>query len=116
VTIIPEARLVGLTVIQREGDEGSVQLEEQEALDLLLSNCEDAYGFPPYPTIQHWLHSRGGLDLKGREREIIESAMAGKPSHLLCSHDRDWYRMFPAVVEQATGRPIGEPSHAILRA
>jgi hypothetical protein len=54
------------------------------------------------------------MDLKRREREIIEGAMAGKPAHLLRSQQRDWYRMFPAVVEQATGRPIREVSHAIL--
>ncbi|MEA2281416.1 MAG: hypothetical protein QOK21_2023 [Solirubrobacteraceae bacterium] len=114
VNIVPEAQLVGLTIIQREGEEGSVRLDEQEALDILLSNCEDAYGFPPYPTIQQWLHSRPGMDLKRREREIIEGAMAGKPAHLLRSQQRDWYRMFPAVVEQATGRPIREVSHAIL--
>lgn len=114
VSIVPEAQLVGLTIIQREGDEGSQELDPQEALDILLSNCEDAYGFPPYPTIQHWLHSRNGLELKRVEREIIESALAGKPAHLLRSEQRNWYRMFPAVVEQATGRPIREVSHAIL--
>jgi len=114
VTIVPEAQLVGLTIIQREGEEGATELDPREALDILLSNCEDAYGFPPYPTIQQWLHSRNGLDLKRVEREIIESALAGKPAHLLRSEQRDWYRMFPAVVEQATGRPIREVSHAIL--
>jgi putative flippase GtrA len=114
VTIVPEAELVGMTIIQREGDEGSVLLDPQEALDILLSNCEDAYGFPPYPTIQHWLHSRNGMDLKRVERDIIERALTGKPAHLLRSEHRNWYRMFPDVVEQATGRPIPEVSHAIL--
>jgi hypothetical protein len=114
VTIVPEAQLVGLAVIQREGTEGSVALDEREALDVLLSNCEDAYGFPPYPTIQGWLHSRNGLDLKCVERDIIECALAGKPAHLLRSESRDWYRMFPSVVERATGRPISELTTAIV--
>jgi putative flippase GtrA len=113
-TIVPEAQLVGLAVIQREGEQGAVALDERDALDILLANCEDAYGFPPYPAIQGWLHSRNGLDLKRVEREIVERALSGKPAQLLRSESRDWYRMFPAVVERATGRPIPEATTAIL--
>jgi dolichol-phosphate mannosyltransferase len=114
VAIAPEAQLVSLAIIQREGEEGSVLLDPREALDILLSNCEDAYGFPPYPAIQHWLHSRNGKDLKSVERSIVERALNEKPAHLLRSADRDWYRMFPAVVEHATGRPVPQLNHAIL--
>jgi hypothetical protein len=64
-----------------------------------LSNCEDAYGFPPYPVIKQWLWSRNGEDLRERERAIIRSAVAGKPAHVLRSRDRRWYEMLPAVIE-----------------
>jgi dolichol-phosphate mannosyltransferase len=114
VAMAPEAQLVGLAIIQREGDDGAVLLDGQEALDTLLSNCEDAYGFPPYPAIQAYLHSRNGKDLKAIERRIIQQALAGKPAHLLRSANRDWYRMLPAVVEHATGAPIRPMSHSIL--
>jgi dolichol-phosphate mannosyltransferase len=114
VAIAPEAQLTSLAIIQREGDDGAVVVESQEALDTLLSNCEDAYGFPPYPVIQSYLHSRNGKDLKAVERRIIEQALADKPAHLLRSANRDWYRMLPAVVEHATGRPIPPTSHSIL--
>jgi dolichol-phosphate mannosyltransferase len=115
VAIAPEAQLAGMAIIQREGEEGtSTLLDPGEALETLLSNCEDAYGFPPYPAIQQWLHSRNGIDLRGVERSIIEQALEQKPTHLLCSPDRDWYRMLPAVVEHATGCPLQPMSHAIL--
>jgi len=114
VSIAPEAQLVSMAVIQREGVEGSTLLDPQEALEILLSNCEDAYGFPPYPVIEDWLHSRNGMDLRAVERGIIEQALCDVPAHLLRSEGRDWYRMFPAVVEHATGRPIPQLSHAIL--
>jgi dolichol-phosphate mannosyltransferase len=114
VAIAPEAQLVGLAIIEREGEDGAVLLEPQEALDTLLSNCEDAYGFPPYPVIQRYLHSRNGKDLKAVERRIIERALEDKPAHLLRSADRDWYLMFPAVVEHATGTPIPPMSRSIL--
>ena len=42
-----------------------------EALETLMENCDDAYGFPPYPVIEDFLHSsRNGADLRASEREI----------------------------------------------
>jgi dolichol-phosphate mannosyltransferase len=114
VAIAPEAQLAALAIIQREGGDGAVPLDPQEALDVLLGNCEDAYGFPPYPVIQRYLHSRNGKDLKAVERRIIEQALAHKPAHLLRNSDRDWHRMLPAVVEHATGTPIPAMRHSIL--
>jgi dolichol-phosphate mannosyltransferase len=103
VAVQPEAQVRALAVIQRDGDEGAEWLRDEEALEILLSNCEDAYGFPPYPTIQHWLHSRNGKDLKAAERAIIVQALSGTPAQLLRSHDRNWYRMLPAVVAGVVG-------------
>ena len=51
VTIAPEAQLAGMAVIQR-GGKGDDRLEPDEALETLMDNCEDAYGFPPYPAIE----------------------------------------------------------------
>lgn len=103
VAIAPEAQLAGLAIIQREGAEGAETLSGAEALKILLSNCEDAYGFPPYPLIQQWLHTRNGLDLRARECEIVSRALAGKPAQLLCSYEREWHRMFPAMIADAVG-------------
>ena len=103
VALVSEAQLAGMAIIQREGDDGFELLGSESSLDILLANCEDAYGFPPYPVIQHWLHSRNGKDLQGMERSIITSALSGKPTQLLRSRDRNWYRMFPAMVEHAVG-------------
>jgi hypothetical protein len=99
VAIAPEAQLAGMAIIQREGPEGTERVRAEEALDILLSNCEDAYGFPPYPVIKQWLCCRSGEDLRSREREIIRAALAGKPTHLLSSYERRWFEMLPAVIE-----------------
>jgi hypothetical protein len=90
-------------VIEREGGDCLELLSGDEALDILLKNCEDAYGFPPYPAIEQWLHTRDGTDLKAIEREIIRTALFEKPAHLLRSRDRNWDRMLPAVVEKTVG-------------
>jgi dolichol-phosphate mannosyltransferase len=112
VAIAPEARLAGMTVIQREGDEGYELLGPEEALDSLLSNCEDAYGFPPYPAIQRWLWTRNGSDLRSVEREIVARALAGTPAHVLRSYDRNWHEMLAVIVQQTVEN--GRPEHASI--
>jgi dolichol-phosphate mannosyltransferase len=103
VAIQPEAQVLAVGVIQREGEAGSEALSGDDALDVLMSNCEDAYGFPPYPVIQRWLHSRNGKDLQAAERAIVAQALRGRPARLLRSPDRDWHRMLPALVDGAAG-------------
>jgi hypothetical protein len=92
-----EARLAGLIVIERGGD-GDVSLAHQEGLDILLANCEDAYGFPPYETIKTVLHNTHALDLRAVERGIIEQALYGLPATLLRSSKMDWSYRIPALV------------------
>jgi hypothetical protein len=107
--IAPEATLTGLVVIER-GGLGEKKLRQAEALEILLANCEDAYGFPPYAQIEGFLHSRNGHDLKATEREIIAGALAGIPATVLRSETMDWWERMPAVVNgghngNGNGRP-----------
>ena len=44
--VAPEAQIAGLVIIQRD-DDFEKQLETDEAVEILLENCEDAFGFPP---------------------------------------------------------------------
>jgi hypothetical protein len=114
VAIAPEAQLAGMAILQRDGEEGGTVLPPGEALDILLRNCEDAYGFPPYPVIGRWLWSRGDRDLRVTEREIIRSALSGRPTHLLCSPDRRWSEMLP---ERMGGtRPAASNGDAVATA
>jgi hypothetical protein len=116
--IAPEAKLAGLVIIQR-GGEGGELLERDEALQILLENCDDAYGFPPYPEIEHFLHSRNGSDLLGVERRIIEMALGETPATLLKSEARDWYLRLPGIVEAriaANGNGNGRAGRAALEA
>ena len=99
--IQPEAHAAALAVIQRDGAESVEALLGSEALEILMSNCEEAYGFPPYPLIRPWLTRRNGRDLQALERHIVTTALAGKPAHLLRSHDRNWSCMLAPIVEEA---------------
>jgi putative flippase GtrA len=101
VEIAPEAKVAGLMIIQR-GGEGNVELEMADALDILLENCEDAYGFPPYAEIEGFLHSRNGSDLRAEERAIIASALEGAPATVLKSETMDWHRRVATIVDALT--------------
>jgi dolichol-phosphate mannosyltransferase len=101
VAVAPEARLAGMVVIQR-GGLGEVVLDDDEALDTLMSNCEDAYGFPPYSAIEGSLRRRNGSDLKQVERAIVASALSGLPASVLRSETMDWWCRLPDVVSRWT--------------
>jgi hypothetical protein len=100
VALAPEADLNGMVIIQR-GGLGNIEADPQEALAILLENCEDAYGFPPYPKIEGFLHSRDGMDLRSKEREIIRQAMDGRPTTIMRSDTMDWHTRLPALMERS---------------
>src|SRR6266498_3614961 len=101
--VASDARLSGLIIIERGGDE-DVRLASQEGLDILLSNCEDAYGFPPYETIKTFLHSANEHDLPSIEREIIAQSLHNLPATLLRSSSMDWSRRIPMLVTGSAER------------
>ena len=101
VEVAPEAHLAGMVVIQR-GGVGGLVLDEHEALETLMSNCEDAYGFPPYSEIEDSLRRRNGSDLRDVERAIVASALSGVPAAVLRSESMDWWRRLPGVVHDWT--------------
>jgi hypothetical protein len=105
VRVAEGARLAGLLVIQRSGD-GFEWLEEQDALEILLANCEDAYGFPPYHDLEDFLLGNSQHDLRGIEREVLAAALEGRPAALLSSTHLDWAERIPALIEELTSGDV----------
>ncbi|MFL5759798.1 MAG: hypothetical protein ACJ789_08665 [Thermomicrobiales bacterium] len=97
VKVAPSAKLAGLIVIERGGN-GEVILAPDEALEILMANCEDSYGFPPYADIKSFLYGSNGYDLRPVERLIVASALTGRPATLIRSETRDWWQRLPAFV------------------
>jgi dolichol-phosphate mannosyltransferase len=92
-----EARIAGLVIIQR-GDDREAVIDQDEGLDILMSNCEDAYGFPPYDAIESFLNSRSKKDLYEMERAIVASALTDLPAVVLGSSTMDWWmRLLPLM-------------------
>ena len=100
VKLASEAKLAGLFVIERGTDEEEVHLEGVEALEILLSNCEDAYGFPPYDSIKEFLYHSNGHDLREVEKRIIAEAFQNIPATLIRSRKMEWWRRIPVSVDQ----------------
>jgi hypothetical protein len=106
-----EARLAGLVVIERADDDRTIELADAEALDTLMENCDDAYGFPPYPLVAQFLYTRRGVDLRDAERGTAESALAtAPPATLLRSTSMDWWQRVPTVM----GIDVDAPPVAVL--
>ena len=103
VEMTREARLAGLVVIER-GGLGSDPLEPAEAVETLVRNTDDAYGFPPYPFLASFLHRSNGKDLRAEERRILAAALSGVPAVVLRSETMDWCDRLAALVMDARAR------------
>lgn len=97
VKLAQRAKLAGLFIIER-GEEMDAPLDPKEALEILLSNCEDAFGFPPYNSIKEFLYHPDGQDLRPVEQSIIRQALQGIPANLIRSNTLEWWRRIPAFV------------------
>ena len=100
-----DARLAGLFVIERSSEVSSVPLTSEAALDVLMDNCEDAFGFPPYAQIESFLRNASKRDLKSVERTIVAGALESIPATLLRSNGMDWA---PRMLGVLNGKPIPE--------
>jgi dolichol-phosphate mannosyltransferase len=90
VHVVPEATVAGFVVIERSA-ESDIRLSPNEAVDVLVANSEDAYGFPPYPALANFMHSRNGRDLRIAERQILAGALAQVDAVVLRSDSMDWW-------------------------
>ncbi|MCS7257209.1 MAG: glycosyltransferase [Thermomicrobium sp.] len=92
------ARLAHVVVIERGHDEAARPLDQNEALEILLANGDDAYGFPPYPAVRDYLTRPLGKDLSSIERQTLASALQGATYQLFRRPQLDWWRAIASWV------------------
>jgi dolichol-phosphate mannosyltransferase len=97
VKLTSTARLTGMFIIKR-GEEEILPVENSEAMKVLLQNCEDAYGFPPYEDVKEFLYCIDDVDLHEKEFAIIRQAMGALPATEISSSKLDWWSQIPAFV------------------
>ena len=103
VKVARSARFSRMFIIER-GEDGTQAIENSEAMEVLLQNCEDAYGFPPYDALKEFLYVRQGVDLREKEQGIIRQALGNLPAMVIRSSTFDWWSRIPTFVnnEQIT--------------
>ncbi len=97
VKLSNKAQLAGMFIIKR-GEEEILPVENAEAMKVLLQNCEDAYGFPPYDDVKEFLYCFDDVDLHEKELAIIRQAMGALPATEISSSKLDWWSQIPAFV------------------
>ena len=79
-----------------------------------MENCDDAYGFPPYPVIQDHLHRGTAPTCAGSNDARPPAALTGLPSLLLRSSTMDWWQRLPRLVDEtAAVRQAVAPEEAL---
>ncbi len=99
VSLGADARVGGMVVIERSPHDDEQALEPAQALETLLTNGDDAFGFPPYAALERLVHGISDTDLRQREQEIVSSALAGCPAWLVRSSSMSWAQRLPHVLK-----------------
>jgi dolichol-phosphate mannosyltransferase len=100
VTYVNEAKLSHIVLIER-GPDYEAKLNEDEKAKILVANAEDAYGFPPYPSLAHQLSQWHGVDLHQAETAIVTAATKGLPAVHLRRSEYDWYKQLPRFAQES---------------
>jgi len=111
VRIANEATARGMFIIQRGGS-GEEIMDSSDSLRTLLANCDDAFGFPPYSSLERLLLAASDDDLRARERAIIASGLFDRPVVAMRSDSLDWAERIPAAVRN--WRSSGADSDTLL--
>ena len=98
VRIATAAKVKGVIIIHRS-DEDLEWLDPDTTLDIVLANTEDAYGFPPYHTIENFLLTGAPENLREIERQIIAGALEDASSAMIPSRTYDWASRIPGLIE-----------------
>jgi len=111
---VRESHLAGLIVIERGHDDRRI-LPQDEALEIVMANCADSYGFPPYDTIEGFLQRMTGVDdLVADERRIVGAALTDVPATLLGSSTMEWWRELPHIAGVAPAPHALEPEPSLV--
>jgi hypothetical protein len=114
VRMVRESRLAGLVVIER-GHDDRRPLSPDEAVETMMANCADSYGFPPYDAIESFLQRMTGVsDLVAEERRIVAAAFSGVPATLIGSSTMEWWRELPGIAGFEPEPHVVEPETSLV--
>lgn len=100
VTIQEKTRVKTLYFLERGGDEQIEEVPTKVALRKAIENSDDAFLFPPYDDLIHYINIGGktAKELLEEERNMLEKFLIGVNCCIIKSDKRAWYQM---VIETA---------------
>jgi dolichol-phosphate mannosyltransferase len=114
-----QVRMESLYVIERGTPALTESISRSDAVEELLENTEDAYGFPPYSSLAPHLTIRGKDrdNLRTREREILTSALTAVDVQRIRVPDYSWPAQIKARSQtQAAVAPVESADQAPVAA
>jgi dolichol-phosphate mannosyltransferase len=97
---LASTRVRELFVIAR-GPAGLEEIGHEAAVDLMIENTDDAYGFPPFGSFAPAISINGEdyLQLRRRERALLASFLAGVRVRRLTRDDFSWADEIPRLLD-----------------
>jgi dolichol-phosphate mannosyltransferase len=107
--IMPQAVIGQVVFIERGGDSRE-RMPLKPAIDLLIENTDDAYGFPPFATLAPHLRVGGAAypELRERERALLAQSIAGSNIWRLRVAGHGWAELIPTLGQ--AGDAVDEPA------
>ena len=99
-----EAPIQHVVLLER-GESVKEEMSLEAAVDQLIENTDDAYGFPPFATFAPHLRINGDdyPTLRRKERDIVASALTNAKTWKLRVPGHEWADVLPAIIEGHTG-------------
>jgi putative flippase GtrA len=109
--IAPESQIANVFLMER-GEPIQERVPLEAAIDQLIDNTDDAYGFPPFSTLapNFVIGGRDYMQLRARERELLTQALANVTVWRLRVRGHEWGELLPRLIlGDAADEPVGIP-------
>lgn len=108
--IAAESPIANVFLMER-GEPIQERVELDAAVDQLIENTDDAYGFPPFSTLApHFvINGQNYEQLRARERELLKQAIGNVTIWRLRVRGHEWGELLPRLIQGDGSEPVGIP-------
>jgi putative flippase GtrA len=108
--IATESPIANVFLMER-GEPIQERVELDAAVDQLIENTDDAYGFPPFSTLApHFvINGQNYEQLRARERELLKQAIGNVTIWRLRVRGHEWGELLPRLIQGEGSEPVGIP-------
>lgn len=99
---IQERAPIGHVILMERGESARAELQVDEAIDTLIENTDDAYGFPPFATFAPHIRINGQdyTVLRRLERTLLAAALRRARIVRLRVPGHEWAELLPDIIRE----------------